>query len=207
MSSLLQVLDSDGQADSIAKKLPDGDAFCAKYIDDTNLRKWLIALGQEFIRFESFLNYAHQEMQLANTADLISDFEKEYGMNANCFANEIANTLQARINNILTLILSNGTSTKEQFQELATLLGYDVTVSSSSSTQGAIFPLTFPVTFADPKTDRFIIYVTVNGTAPNSNTFPYTFPITFSDSATNLLECFFKVLKPAHTKIIFNYTS
>ena len=207
MSDLVKVHNSDEQADALAQKLPDGDAFSAKYIEDCNIRKWLIALGQEWVRLEEYMNYVHTDMVLSSTDDLITDWEKEYAMNANCFSQLDSQTLQERINNILTLILSNGTSTEEQFEELATILGYDVNVSCCKTQVDSGFPYTFPITFTDAKSDRFVIYVDVNGSAPDSNVFPYTFPITFTESATNLLECFFNVLKPAHTIIIFNYTS
>lgn len=192
MSDLFTVLGRDNQADTLARKLPDGQAFDAKYLDGCNLRNWLIALGLEISRFESYMNYVHNETELGSTLDLIVDYEKEYGMNSNCFADVPSGiSLSQRINNILTLILSNGTSTEEQFEELATLLGFDVDVSCCKT--------------GDPIQDRFVIYVDVNG-APPSERFTYTFPITFGDAdATNVLECFFKHIKPAHTILVFNY--
>ncbi len=197
MSDIFTVLDKEAQADSLARKLPDGKAFESKYIDDSNLRKWLVALGVECIRFEEYMNYVHNEMQVANTADLITDFEKDYGMNSNCFANQTGLTLQERINNIFTLILSNGVSTEEQFEELGALMGFDIDVSSNSFTA------------PDLVADRFVIYVQINGSAPIVDAFPYTFPFPFSSASSgeSILECFFKVLKPAHTIINFSYTS
>ena len=105
------------------------------------------------------------------------------------------------------MIASNGTSTEEQFEELATILGFDADVSCCSSEPVATgFPYTFPMTFpAEVMDDRFVIYVTVNDISEDEG-FPYTFPITFEDQATNILECFFKILKPAHTILVFNYT-
>jgi len=197
MSQLFSVFNEDEQANSLARKLPDGDCFVAKYIEDCNIRLWLLALAQELIRVNDYMNYVHEEMQLTNTTDLIVDFEKDYGMNSNCFSSLTGQTLEQRINNILTLILSKGTSTEEQFEELGALMGFDIDVSSNSFTAPNLV------------NDRFVIYVRINATAPVQNVFPFTFPFPFGSgtSEQSLLECFFNVLKPAHTIIDFSYTN
>ena len=190
------------QAQILANKLPSGDFWIAKYVEGTNLNKLLLGFGLELLRLESNLNYVSDELSLVNTKDLIDEWEKEYGIPGGCFASLSEGAdIETRINNILTRIAADGTSTEEQFEVIAENLGLDVDVSAGA--EYASFPITFPYTFiADSARElRFIIVVDLKEVA--GSTFTLTFPITFGDPRVSVLKCFFNKLKPANTKIIY----
>jgi len=130
------------QADMLARKMPDGYAYLSKYIEGSLLRKWLISLGFEFARLESYMNYVCEELSLVSTQFMIDEFEIDYGMNSNCFSTQDKGDLQQRIDNILTLIAAEGTSTAEQFEAIALRLGFIVTVSCCLPGSDG-FPFTF----------------------------------------------------------------
>jgi len=192
--------DTDTQASMLARKMPDGDAYLSKYIEGSVLRRWLIALGTEFLRLEGYMNYVCDELSLINTQFMIDEFEFDFGMNTNCFATQEKGDLQQRIQNILTLIAAEGTSTEEQFEAIALLLGFVVDVSCCNPS-GSGFPYTFPIAFTEDRDERFKIYVTFPDDPDEA--FPYTFPIEFKDALQNILKCFFAQLKPANCIIIY----
>lgn len=190
------------QADIIASKIPDGKAWADKYIDGTVMRNLLIGYGLEFMRLEGNLNYTSDELSLIRTQDLINDWEVEYGIAKSCFADQEASTLEARINNILIMIAANGTSTEEQFENIALLLGLNVDVEPGHSLLTK-FTLTFPFTFFSDVVDaRYTIVVTFLD-ALEAAEFTHTFPFVFGDTRVGLLKCFFNILKPANCQVIY----
>lgn len=194
--------DENTQADILAKKLPDGKAWIDKFVDSTVMRDLLIAYGIEYMRLEGNLNYTDDELSLIRTRDLIEEWEVEYGIAKSCFADQNKSDLQARINNILVLIAANGTSTEEQFEALAALLGLNVKVSPGKVLLST-FTLTFPVTFFDDPIDaRYTIVVDFLDEIEGSR-FTLQFPFLFGDARVGLLQCFFNILKPANTQIIY----
>lgn len=214
------------QANIIAQKLPDGYFWLAKNIDTTDpeigfirftdtfpmtfeatpsrskLRQLLLALGREYIQGEGKLNYVHDELQLLNTADLIDEWENLYGMSSSCLADLYTNpTINQRINNIVTKINLNGTSTKTQFEDVGRLLGADIEVKAGFDCFS--FPITFPYTFlADSSEDsRFIIVVDLKGLVRSA--FAYSFTFRFGGTVFKVLDCLLNALKPANTKIYY----
>jgi uncharacterized protein YmfQ (DUF2313 family) len=190
--SIFKVNDGTEQANMLAQKLPNGLLYNGKYIEGTVLRKWLIALGIEEIRTEEYFNYVSDELSLTSTSGLLEEFEFDFGINSNCLSPIVATgTNQERINAIITMIASEGTSTESQFEYLAGLLGFNVVVTASHpSTPNQI-------------DDRFKIFVEFD-VIENTNLFPYTFPITFgSNSNQSILECWFATLKPAHCILVY----
>lgn len=191
------------QAEILARNLPEGEFWIAKYKTDTTVYKLLYAMGLELLRLEGTLNYAYDELHITNCQDMITDWETEYGMNGGCFDEAIrTGTLEERIQNILTKIAADGTSTKEQFENLALRLGEQINVYCGDESGIFTFPLTFPLTLsAEPRKNRYIMYVEWVNQVPS--TFPFTFPITFGTLSQSILICFFQKLKPANTQIIF----
>lgn len=190
------------QANILASKLPDGKAWTDKYVDGSVLRNLLIGYGVEFMRLEGDLNYTDNELSLIRTQDLINDWEVEYGIAKSCFSDQDASTLKARIDNILIMIAANGTSTEEQFESIALLLGLNVDVQPGHAllTQ---FPLTFPFTFFSDVVDaRYTIFVTFLDVIDSAN-FTLTFPFVFGDVRVGLLKCFFNILKPGNCQVIY----
>jgi len=192
----------DQQAEILAGKFPHGRFTLAKYIQTTNLYKLLKGLGTEYFRLEGNLNYASDEFSLIRTNDLINDWEKEYAINSGCFAGITkTQTIEERINNILTQISMDGTSTDEQFEAVALKLGFVVTVESGIDYIS--FPLTFPyVTIATEREARFTIVVDM-ANIESSGGYPYEFPFVFGDNIAAVLKCFFDKLKPSNVQLLY----
>jgi uncharacterized protein YmfQ (DUF2313 family) len=192
------------QAEILAKKLPDGSFWRAKHIPDSTMYKLLYAMGLELLRLEEKLNYTWDELHINDCQDMITDWEKEYGMPGSCFDSAIrSGTLEERINNILVKIAANGTSTAEQFESLAEKMGENIKVYSGGESGLFTFPFVFPIKFLieDERDSRFIIYIEWQDQSPS--TFPFKFPIRFGTIGQAILICFFKKLKPANCKIIY----
>jgi len=190
------------QASMLARKLPEGDFWAGKSIDGTVINKLLLSLGMQYLRAEGKLNYTADELALTTTNDLIDEWEQEYNIKGSCFASLSAGAdLETRINNILTRIAADGTSTEAQFIAVADSLG--LTIDIIPGRDYMEFPITFPFTFiADEERDgRFIIVVDLDGVS--SSVFPFTFPITFGDARIEILKCFFERLKPANCDVLY----
>jgi uncharacterized protein YmfQ (DUF2313 family) len=189
------------QADSLANKMPQGKAWIDKFENDTVMRNLLIGYGLEYIRLESNLNYTDDELSLIRTQDLINEWEIEYGIDKSCFATQDKSDLQQRIQNILVMIASNGTSTAEQFEAIALLLGVNVTVEAGTALL-TTFSMTFPFTFYNDLIDaRYTILVTLPSNVTSNFTLEFTF--IFGSQLATLLKCFFNILKPANCRIIY----
>lgn len=196
----------DQQADILANKLPQGKAWIDKFTDCTVMRNLLIGYGLEFMRLEGNLNYIDDELSLVRTRDLINEWEVEYGIPKSCFADQEQGDLQDRINNILTMIAANGTSTEEQFEAIALRLGVNVNVSAGKALL-TTFPITFPVVFFDDIIDaRYTIVVDFLDDVESSS-FPFEFPFTFGFIGVGLLQCFFNILKPSNCQVIYRNTA
>ncbi len=185
----------------LALKLPDGDCWLAKNQSDTNLYKLLLGIGVELLRLEGKLNYTSDELALQTTNDLIREWELEYGIPASCLAplSEGAD-LDTRINNILTWIFAEGTSTEEQFEAVALRLGLVVDVISGYDY--ASFPLTFPHTFlGDLREIRYTIVVDMKDVA--FSRFDFIFDFVFGNPLVPILKCIFGRLKPANCRVVY----
>lgn len=190
------------QANILASKMPDGKVWADKFIADTTMRNLLISYGIEYMRLEGNLNYTDDELSLIRTQDLINEWETEYGIAKSCFADQDMGDLQDRINNILIMIAANGTSTEEQFEAIALLLGLNVNVEPGTALLST-FTLTFPVTFFDDVVDaRYTILVTFLDVLDAAR-FTHTFPFVFGDTRVGLLQCFFNILKPSNCQVIY----
>lgn len=194
--------DQTEQADALARKIPQGKAWIDKFTEDTVMRNLLIGYGLEYMRLENNLNYTDDELSLLRTQDLINEWEVEYGIDKSCFGEQDKSDLEQRIKNILVMIASNGTSTEEQFEAIALLLGVEVDVEAGTALLTK-FTMTFPFTFYSDVIDaRYTIVVNILDGLPS--TFTFTFTFIFGDPRVTLLKCFFEILKPANCRIIYN---
>ena len=181
------------EADVLARKLPSGVAWNAKWREDSNFRKLLIAIGLEYIRRQQDANEIYNELHLSTTNKLIDEWVNDYGIQNSCFK-DYTGTLEDAIEAIRISIQANGTSTKDQFESLAGLLGLDIFVYA-----GEDYPL---YTYKTKKHQRFTMIVDL-ARVLESEGFPYTFPFVFQISQSEVVKCLFKTLKPANVEIAF----
>lgn len=193
------------QADIIVQYLPNDPLFAAKLIENTNLRKLFYGLSGEFNRVDQIFQSVWEGVDILTTNDLnyIIAWEGAVGIPDAVFLQTATLTINQRRQQILIKLRSLGVLTAQDFIDLAALLGYTITIQQGI-TYGT-FPLTFPfVFFENTKAARFTMIVNLP-TSLNPHSFPLTFPFILSDDDGNIIETLFNILKPANTKIIFNY--
>ena len=189
------------ETNALASFMPGGRAFLAAKLPSTTLRTLLYGLAAELVRVNAQINEITYEHQIDQTTLLIEQWESALGIPDCCFTN--TGTLAQRRENVLIKLASCGVQSKQDFIDLAALLGYTVTITPGA--ERGIFPLTFPLYFFDcAQTARFLMIVTVD-TTQVPNTFPFTFPFTFGSNIITGIECLFGKLKPANVEIIFEY--
>lgn len=190
----------DQQTDILASYLPNGRLFDAKNKEGSNLRKILLGLAQEWLNFRGKINEVYDEYNPANTTALIEEWEGFVGIPDDCLSN--TGSLEERRKNILLKLAGINATTAQQFENVAAILGFDVTVRAGVDVVG--FPYTFPIVLLDDDAAPFTIIVDLDESLKPSG-FPLTFPIELSSAFPEILQCFFNKLKPANTIVVFRY--
>jgi uncharacterized protein YmfQ (DUF2313 family) len=188
------------QAGILASYLPDNECFGKKSIGNGNLRKVLIGLAGEFLRFRGTINQLVEEYFPDSTTLFIEDWEKVVGIPDECFP--VASTLEERRTNVLLKLAGTNATTAKQFEEIADILGFDIEVTNA--TDFSQFPYQFPIPLLSASEIPFVIIVNIFG-LEQGKTFPYEFPITFTEPVEQLLRCLFEKLIPAHCKLFFRF--
>ena len=189
----------------LSSYLPDGDAFVAKNMPSKNLYKFIDAIAMNFVLMANDLDAVFEEMDPATTEDLISRWEREYGIPDECLS--LSPDLDERRQNILIKIGMNDVLTVQDFVDLALKFGVVVEVFPAADDPDITFPLAFPWLFMDATVAKFTLIVKLP-TALGANIFPFSitkFPFPFSSTNGNIIECVFRRLVAANVDIIFRY--
>lgn len=189
------------QTDVLAQYLRDDRLHCAKNIENSNLRKVLIGLACEWLRFRDKVDEIYDEYDINQTTLLIEEWEKVVGIPDDCFDN--TGTLEERRTNVLLKLAGTNVTTAKQFEDLAAILGFTVTVETGVET--STLPLVLPFILLEEAEAPFVIVVTLDASLEPSG-LPLTLPFTLSEQAPEILQCFFNKLKPANTVVIFRYS-
>jgi uncharacterized protein YmfQ (DUF2313 family) len=194
------------------RTITDQTAVLAQYLRNDNLHaqknnpssklyKVLQGLAYEFLRERDLINEIYQEYDPNNTTKLLEEWEAFVGIPDSCFSN--TGTIDQRRKNILLKLVGSNATTKQQFEKIATILGFNITVSSGADI-GNVLPLTLPFILQDQGEAPFTIIVSLNSSL-ESNLLPLTLPFTLSSGGAEILRCFLEKLKPANTKLIYRY--
>lgn len=198
--SFIQNRTQEEQATVLAGYLPNNQLWNDKNIDNTVLRKILLGLASQWLGLRDTINEVYENYDPRITTSLIEEWEGFVGIPDSCLGN--SGTLEERRINILLKLAGINVSTAKQFENLAEILGFSITVSNGINL--AQFPLTFPVVLLDEGSAAFTIVVNLDASLTPTG-FPLVFPITLTSAAPEILECFFNKLKPANTNVIFRY--
>jgi uncharacterized protein YmfQ (DUF2313 family) len=205
MTNLFPAHSLEENVNTLAAYLPNDKLFAAKGLQNTNLRGLLQGLGGELTTLDQTIANTELGLNLLETQDLdfIAAWEVAVGIPNTYFPNTTSLGIEARRNQILIQLRSLGVLTAQDFIDLAALLGIAITIDNGIDM--GVFPLVFPLPFfLNPTEARFIMIVNAP-TELRPSSFEMTFPITFSSTESSILETLFNILKPAPTKIIFNY--
>jgi uncharacterized protein YmfQ (DUF2313 family) len=198
--SLVKNITLDQQADKLAQYLPDSKDFEAKNIEGSQLRKILIGLASEFLRTREQVNYIYDQYDPRATEDMLENWEEMVGIPDDCFSRNA--TREQRREQVLLKLVGMNATTREQFIKIADILGYNIDVLNG--VDYSTFPLTLPFLLMEDDEKEFIIIIKILS-EPEAETFPLTLPFTLNSDFPEILKCLFEKIKPAHTRIYYQY--
>lgn len=188
--------------DCLVAYLPNGRLFAAKNIEEANLRKLYKALAKEFGRLQNKIYEISAEDDLANTTNLINEWEKALQIPDTCLKSLNVPIAQRRKQIVAKFALMNITTEKD-WVDLAWFFGFRIKIEYGIS-YGA-FTYKFPLYFAGSvKAAKFTMIITFLGISKPKNIFTVKFPIQF-DENTNYVMCLFSKLKPANVNIHYRW--
>ncbi len=188
--------------DCLVAYLPNGRLFAAKNIDGSDLRKLFGAFGKEFGRLQNKIYEISVEDDLANTTNLIDQWESALQIPDTCLKSANVPIAQRRKQIVAKFALMNITTEKDWI-DLAWFFGFRIKIEYGIS-YGA-FTYTFPIYFAGSvKAARFTMIITFLGMSKPRNIFTLTFPIKFEENS-NYVMCLFSKLKPANVNIHYRW--
>lgn len=199
--SIVQEITQTQQADILAQYIRDDRLHQAKNKEGSNLRKVLIGLAEEFVRFRDKANLIYDDYNPSKTEQLITDWETQVGIPDDCFSN--TGTLEERRTNILLKLAGINVSTEQQFKNVASILGFNIEVSNGIET--STFPLTLPFILLNQDEAPFTIIITLPASEQPAG-LPLELPFTLTSQAPEILECLFNKIKPAQCNLIFRYS-
>jgi len=188
------------QARILANYLRDDKLHEAKNQENSNLYKILIGLAEGWLDFRENANDVVDNYNINNSLLLIEEWEQMVGIPDNIF--DISGDIETRKRNILLKLAGSKAETKEQFERIGKILGFDIQVEPAF--KYSRFTYTFPVLLLNEGSSPFVILVNINKSLkPNGFSFKFTFK--FSIDSADILKLFFNKIKPSNTIIIFRY--
>lgn len=183
----------------LAAYLPQGKMYDAKNIRDTNFNKLLVSFSQEYTRIQEKINELSYEDYIAQTQELIENWESALGIPDDCFTNTVSLT-QRQLQCVVKFAQMN-IQTEADFIQLAATLGYQIEILHGIVY--SVFPMLLPALLGSAKSARFTMIIKFLNMDKPQNVFPMTFPFVFQGQ--NVMECVFNHLKPANVRIIYWY--
>jgi uncharacterized protein YmfQ (DUF2313 family) len=199
MSTYFPTLSVDDQADTLARLLPDGPLFDAKWRTETTMRKLLFGLAGEFARLDGTMDTILDEYDPRTTTQFLQEWEQAVSIPDHCF--DGAGSLALRRLCVEAKLAHMNVQTEQDFIDLALLFGFNVTIDGGKSC--GVFPLAFPICFFENiKAAKHTMIVHFEGA---DNVFPMPFPIQFASGIMNIVVCMFNRLRPAnvHVRYVF----
>jgi uncharacterized protein YmfQ (DUF2313 family) len=189
------------QVDLASRHLPVGRVWDRSFDPESNLYKLLLGLSYEFFRIELLYKILAGELDIHQTVELISEWEKSVGLPDECM--NIQGTVEERRAQVLQKFTNlGGVQTAEDFKRVAAIFGYDIEVIPAAP--GSTFPMIFPFKFwPDGAYAHHTMVVELPEDLADAQVFPYAFPIVFADALPSFIECIFNKLAPANVRVIF----
>ena len=188
------------QARILANYLRNDKLHKAKNTENSNFYKILVGLASGWLDFRNSAKEIIDNYNINNSLLLIEEWEKMVDIPDNVF--DVAKDIETRRRNVLLKIAGSRVETKQQFENIGNILGFNI--QCESGYQYCRFPFRFPLIFATQEIMPFLIVITIDKQY-QPQTFPLTFPIEFKTDKASILKLFFDKIKPANTKLIFRY--
>lgn len=188
------------QADILAQYLPDNACYQSAWDDGSVLRNILLGLASQWMGIRAFLNDTYDEWDPNTTTQFITEWEATVGIPDDCIP--VASTLEQRRKNILLKLGGMDAETEAQYQNIANILGFSITLEKASD---LTFPLKFPIVLINQDEAPFTLIIRVSGLT-NIKSFPLKFPLDFSSNSSYVLECLLNKVKQSHIILRFIYS-
>lgn len=190
----------DLQQELFNEHLPDGFAWESKSLPYTNMGKLTRAFAQSFLRCLGYIEKSSVEININETVDLISEWERSVGIPDDCFTG-VTDLDTRRSYVIFKLTNYGGIQTAKDFENVVKLLGSEAKVEAAD--KNGVFPAVFPLQFfMDKKTADHTINVYQSQV---KEIFALAFPLQFSSGINGVIECILRDVAPANTQLIFKY--
>lgn len=124
MSELIVRHTQDEMVASLAAFLPGGELFEGALIPGTNQHALLVGISGELLRAENFLFLYNSEFLPDQTTVFIEEWESALGIPDDCFPGPAESDVETRRLHILVKLASLGVQTSDDFENLATILGF-----------------------------------------------------------------------------------
>ena len=190
----------DSEARLLAAHTPDGHAWVAKNIPETNMNKLIIGLAGTYFRLSILMGEVADEIDINQTVSLIKEWEISVGIPDSCIPN--SGSLSKRREFVLNKLTNfGGVQTKDDFVRVAQILGFTAVIKNG--VEFGVFPLGFPIEFYASKSEAS--HTIIVELVEERSVFPLAFPIQFTSGISGILQCLFRKLAPANCQIIFRY--
>ena len=194
-------MNSEDYKQQLIALLPQGSLWPERQTSN-NLTRLLLALAEELARVDARANELLNEIFPDTTVKLLPDWERIAGLPDICVGQ--LTLLQERRNSLLGVLSIQRGLSRQFYIDVAVRLGYIITITEflpfragSSLTGDALYYTNAIMTWQVNAPGTTIIYFRAGQSSAGD-------PLQISNN--QLLECAMNALKPAHTKVTFNYT-
>lgn len=191
------MLSADDFKQQLKKLLPYGPAWDTE--ESLLADKMVEAWAQEYARIHADIERLVEEADPRTTLELLSDYERIFGLPTDCMVG-IDQTIQQRRNALIAQMVSVGGQSRAYFTALAAAAGYTISITEFS-------PHTFLADFAYPFYGTDWAYAwQVNGVSFGVVIYFFFnggFNEPFASWDANLLTCLINRFKPAHTVVLY----
>lgn len=192
---------ADDYKRQLIKLSPQGRAWPIE--DTSNWVKLLDAVAQELARIDAHASLLVNEAFPDTTLQLLENWERIAGIPDEC--SQLGDTIQVRRNNLKSKLTARGGQSRSYFVDVAAQLGFDVTITEFrpfqagiSSAGDAVYSIEWRYVWRINAPEQTVTYFRAGQSAAGE-------PL--ASWGNDRLECVINKLKPAHTNVLFGYSS
>lgn len=191
----------DQQVTLLARTLPDGRIWNAKYDQTRVLGRLVVALSREIGRtFARIADFVIDELDPARTRQLILEWEESVGIPDVCF-DRSADLTERRRRVSQKLENFGGIITREDIEGVLLDFGEEIQLVPGNEANAEL--LGFPAPPYDNDQLKQIKHTVAVRVSSDAQVFPLPFPFPFATEASDLLRCLLRRITPANVALQF----
>ncbi len=197
------IRNQDDYTVSLAHYLPSGDLWSSRNVQETTFYKLLYGLALILLDVDIQIEDFKKEFYPVNTVKFLDEWESLLGIPDNCLSSR--DTTEERTKHIIGALGALGCVTKEDWINLAAIMGYEIEINYMS--EETAWPWVWPHVWGGTEVqNRFIMVITIkNVVLPTQGVWPWIWPHAWGEDETKPLRCIFSRIKAAHTLITYKY--